>query len=193
MGTDAKQRLVVGISGASGSVLALDVLRELRRTGRWETHVVASESALVTLRHELPDQQDALRELADRYYDNGEIGAPIASGSFRCAGMVVVPCSMKTVAGICSGYSDNLLLRAADVTIKERRKLVLAARETPLSPIHLRNMAELAALGVVMLPPMMTFYSHPKDVHEMVRHFTGKVLDQFDEKAEGYRCWNGLG
>ena len=105
--------------------------------------------------------------------------------------MIVVPCSMKTVAGICSGYSDNLLLRAADVTIKEGRKLILAARETPLSPIHLKNMAALSSMGVMFMPPMMTFYSNPKTVDEMVRHFTGKILDQFNETAENYRRWHG--
>ncbi len=186
-----KKRLIVGITGASGSALAIDLLRELRRTGRWEVHVVVSDNAMLTLRHEAPEQAGVFHQLADVCHDNRNMGAPIASGSFQCAGMIVVPCSMKTVAGICSGYSDNLLLRAADVTIKEGRKLILAARETPLSPIHLKNMAALSSMGVMFMPPMMTFYSNPKTVDEMVRHFTGKILDQFNETAENYRRWHG--
>lgn len=189
MSQTEKKRLVVGVSGASGSLLALDVLRELRRLGGWETHVVVSESALLTLRHELPDCEDELRSLADFCHANDRMCAPIASGSFKTAGMVVVPCSMKTLAGINSGYSENLLLRAADVTLKERRPLVLAVRETPLSPIHLRNMTELSAIGAVIMPPMMTFYSRPESIQDMVRHFTGKILDCFGIEADCYRRW----
>ena len=185
-----KKRLVVAVTGASGAPLAVDLLEQLRKLGRWETHVVASSAALVNLAHELPDLQDAYRRLADRYYDNGEVGGAIASGSFAAAGMVIVPCSMKTAAGIHSGYSENLILRAADVAIKERRPLVLVARETPLSPIHLRNLAGLAALGVTILPPMMAFYCRPETIGQMVRHVTGKILSLFGEEAEGYRRWD---
>ena len=186
------KRLVVGISGASGALLAVDLLEVLRALNHWETHVIATPSALTTLAHELPERKDAYRELADRYYDNDDIGATIASGSFPVAGMVVVPCSMKTVAGIHSGYSENLLLRAADVTVKERRLLILVARETPLSPIHLRNMSDLAALGIIIMPSMMTFYGMPDSIGRMVRQITGKILSVFGEEAEGYCRWDGI-
>lgn len=192
MDNGRKKRMVVAVTGASGSILAVRLLQELRRTGRWETHVVASRGALLTLRHELPGQEEIFRELADVLYDSDEIGAAIASGSFHTDGMVVVPCSMKTLAGIHSGYADNLILRAADVTIKERRPLVLAARETPLSPIHLRNMTELSAMGVILLPPMMTFYCLPQTIDDMVRHFIGKVMGIFHEDVQGYRRWEGM-
>lgn len=190
MNETRKRRIVVAVTGASGTALALDLLRELRRLGKWEVHAVASAGAFATARHEVPDGGASLfREHADVWHDNGDIGASIASGSFRTEGMVVVPCSMKTLAGIHSGYADSLILRAADVTIKERRPLVLAVRETPLSPVHLRNMAELAAMGVVMLPPVLTFYNHPESIGDMVRHVTGKILDIFREDAGGYRRW----
>lgn len=200
MSNAPKRRMVVGVTGASGSALAVDLLRELRRIGGWETHVVVSSGALATARHELSEAggsgggeaaESVFRDLADVYHDNGNIGASIASGSFKTAGMVILPCSMKTLAGVHSGYADNLILRAADVTIKERRPLVLAVRETPLSPIHLRNMAELAAMGVVIMPPMLSFYNRPQSIADMVRHVTGKVLDVFHEDADGYRRWEG--
>jgi 4-hydroxy-3-polyprenylbenzoate decarboxylase len=152
---------------------------------------VASRSALLTLEHELPGRPGCFRELADVWYDNTEIGAAIASGTFKTAGMAVVPCSMKTLAGICAGYADTLILRAADVTLKERRPLVLAPRETPLSGIHLRNMAELAHLGAIMLPPMLSFYHRPESVADMVRHVTGKIMDVFGDEAPQYRRWSG--
>lgn len=125
-------------------------------------------------------------------YDNQNIGAAPASGSFRAKGMIVVPCSMKTVAGIASGYSDSLLLRAADVMIKERRKLVLAVRECPFSPIHLRNMYDLSMMGVVILPMMMSFYNQPKNLGDCVTHLAGKVLDQFDIEGSNFKRWEGL-
>lgn len=186
-----KKRLIVGVSGASGSLLALDLLRQLRRLTHWETHVVITPCARHTLAHEIPDSPDCLDKLADFLYDPENIGAKIASGSFRTDGMVVVPCSMKTLAGIHSGYSDNLLLRAADVTIKENRPLVLSVRESPLSPIHLRNMHQLAEIGVRILPPMLAFYSQPATVEEMIRQYTGKILDIFHEEPEDYKRWPG--
>ncbi len=188
---ERKKRLVIGVSGASGSLLALDLLQQIKRFSNWETHVVVTACARKTLQSELPDMPGCLDELADFLYGPQDIGARIASGSFATEGMVIVPCSMKTAAGIHSGYSDNLLLRAADVTLKERRPLVLCVRESPLSPIHLRNMLELSQLGVHILPPMMAFYSRPGTIGEMVRHHTGKILNIFQEEAEGYRRWDG--
>ena len=121
--------------------------------------------------------------------DLKNIGASIASGTYRTEGMIIVPCSMKTLAGIHSGYSDNLLLRAADVTIKERRKLVLVARETPFSHIHLRNMTELAQMGAIILPPMLTYYNLPVTIQDMTNHIAGKVLDIFGIELEGFNRW----
>ena len=134
-----------------------------------------------------------MEALADHVLNPEEIGAGPASGSFRTAGMVIVPCSMKTIAGIHSGYAENLLLRAADVTIKEQRPLVLAARETPLSPIHLRNLQELSMMpGVRIIPPMMTFYHCPESIDEMVYHLAAKLLEPFGIEAKEYRRWTGL-
>ena len=186
-----KERLVVGISGASGAMLGIDLLRALRETGRFETHLVISGGGERTIADETNYSVDEVRALADVCHDFHDIGASIASGSFRTAGMVILPCSMKTLAGIASGYSDNLELRAADVTLKEGRKLVLGVRETPLSRIHLRNMLTLAEMGAVILPPMMTYYSGPQTVEDMTRHIVGKVLDQFGVDAPGFRRWGG--
>lgn len=132
-----------------------------------------------------------ISRLADTVYDNENIGAAIASGSFQTIGMVVAPCSMKTVAGIHSGYSDNLLLRAADVILKERRKLVLVARECPLSTIHLRNLYELSQMGAVVLPPVLSYYHHPDSLDAAVNHIVGKILDQFGLDAPHFTRWGG--
>lgn len=183
-----KKRLVVGISGASGAPIAVALLDALKKT-ETEVHLVVSRGGEMTLWQECGKKPE---QLAEHVYDNHDIGALPASGSFRTMGMLVVPCSMKTVAGIHSGYSDNLLLRAADVTLKEGRKLVLAVRETPLSPVHLRNMYELAMMGVTILPPMLTYYQNPKSVEEMTTHIVGKLLDQFGLETGGYRRWEGM-
>lgn len=132
-----------------------------------------------------------LRSLAAVCHENGSIGAPVASGSFKTMGMVVVPCSMKTVAGVASGYSDNLLLRAADVCLKERRKLVLCARESPFSTLHLRNLYEVSRLGAVVLPPMLTYYDHPASLEDCTRHTVDRILAQFDLDENGYQ-WEGM-
>ena len=133
-----------------------------------------------------------LADLCAKIYALEDIAAAPASGSFKTMGMIVVPASMKTVAGIASGYSDNLLLRAADVTLKERRRLVLVARECPLSTLHLRNLLELSRMGAVILPPVMSYYSHPATIGDMTRHIVGKILDQFDLETEGFRRWEGM-
>ena len=136
---------------------------------------------------------EEVKKLADHSLDSEEIGAKPASGSFKTCGMLVVPCSMKTAAGIHSGYTDNLLLRAADVTIKEQRPLVLAARETPMSSIHLRNLYELSMIpGIRIIPPMLTFYHKPENIEEMVYHIAAKLLEPFGIEAKEYRRWNGL-
>ena len=176
-------RLVVGLSGASGAPIALEVLRQLKKAGV-ETHLVYTRGGEMTLRQETGLSPEELRAMADVVYDNENIGAAIASGTFRTGGMIVVPCSMKTAAGIVSGYSDNLLLRAADVTIKEQRKLVLVAREAPLSRIHLRNLYELSKLGAVIIPPVLSYYNHPDSVEACTAHIAGKVLEPFGIEGE---------
>lgn len=188
-----KKRLVVGISGASCVCLATQLLEEMQQFRDWETHLVVSDGAKRTIQEETDYTADEVCELADEVYDIKNIGASIASGTFKVEGMVVVPCSMKTVAGIAQGYADNLLLRAADVNIKERRKLVLLARETPLSAIHLRNMAELVSIGAVIMPPMMTYYNKPKSMKDMNTHIIGKVLNEFSLEFPKFKRWHNNG
>lgn len=183
--------MIDGMSGASGAPLAVAMLRALREAGV-SVHLILTHGAEVTLRSECGMEPQALDALCTRRYDPQDIGAAPASGSFRTMGMIVVPASMKTVAGIASGYSDNLLLRAADVTLKERRRLVLAVRECPFSTIHLRNMCELSGMGAVILPAVLSFYNHPEGLRDCVTHLAGKILDQFGLEAEGYRRWEGM-
>ncbi len=156
-----------------------------------ETHLVVTKGGEMTLREETDLTIGDLKALATYFYDNDNIGAAIASGSFHTMGMAVVPCSMKTVAGIVSGYSDNLLLRAADVCMKERRKLVLVPREAPLSTLHLRNLYEASQLGAVVLPPMQTYYDHPRTVEDMTRHTVERILSQFGLETQPYE-WTGI-
>lgn len=186
-----KKRLVVGISGGSGIPLATELFSQLQKIEEIETHLVYTRGAEITAAQESELSMGEICALADVVYDNKDIGAAIASGTYRTAGMVVVPCSMKTVAGIHSGYTDNLLLRAADVTLKERRKLILVARECPFNTIHLRNLYELSQMSVEILPPMLTYYNHPQTVADCTRHIVGKILDRFDVEGEDFRRWNG--
>ncbi|MCD7805761.1 MAG: UbiX family flavin prenyltransferase [Lachnospiraceae bacterium] len=186
------KRLVIGMSGASGAPLTVELLRQLHTFyPQVESHLVVTKGGEMTLRQETGMTPDDLQSLATVFYDNENIGAAIASGSFHTIGMVVVPCSMKTVAGIVSGYSDNLLLRAADVCLKERRKLVLVPREAPLSTLHLRNLYEASGLGAVILPPMQTYYDYPRTVEDMTKHTVGRILSQFGlgDQADG---WTGM-
>ena len=188
-----KKRIIVGISGASGMPLALELLRQLQgRREQIETHLLYTDGAVQTLRKETGQKPEQLEKMADYVHDNHNIGAAPASGSFRTDGMIVVPCSMKTVAGIVSGYSDDLLLRAADVTLKECRRLVLVTRECPLSSIHLRNMYELSRMGAVILPPVLSFYNHPDSLDCCVKHITGKIRDLFGLEGEDYHRWEGM-
>ncbi len=185
------ERLIVGVSGASGAPLAVELLKQLHESHpEIETHLVVTRGGEMTLEQETGLTLADLKKLASVCYDNDSIGAAIASGSFRTMGMIVVPCSMKTAAGIVTGYSDNLLLRAADVCLKERRKLVLVARESPLSTVHLRNLYEASRLGAVILPPMPAYYNHPKTIEDVTRQTVRRILSQFglDEPEE----WAGL-
>lgn len=184
-----KKRLIVGISGASGAPLAVALLKTLKQTDV-ESHVIITKGGLLTLRQECA--LEGVRGLADVVYGVDDIGAALASGSFPVMGMVVVPCSMKTVAGIHSGYSDNLLLRAADVTLKEGRKLVLVAREAPFSTIHLRNLYELSSMGATILSPVLTYYHSPQTIQDMEHHLVGKILNLFGMESSEYYRWEGM-
>lgn len=200
-----KKRLIIGMSGASGAPVTVELLRQLRQyrenvqdvsfgaeaIQEIETHLIYTKGAEMTLKQETDCSLEELCQLADVVYDNEDIGAGPASGSYKTLGMIVVPCSMKTVAGIVSGYSDNLLLRAADVTLKERRKLVLVARECPLGTIHLRNLYELSQMGAVVLPLMLSYYNHPQTVENCTRHIVGKILDLFGIEGQGFHRWTG--
>ena len=185
----APRRLVVAISGASGAILGIEFLKEMRRFPGWETHLIISTGGRKTIEHETKLTRYEVEELATKVYEVEDIGASIASGTFKTEGMVIIPCSMKTVAGISSGFSENLVLRAADVTIKERRPLVLVTREAPFSPIHLQNMLSLAKLGVTILPPVLSFYNKPESIEDMIRHIVGKALDIFHLEADNFKRW----
>lgn len=186
------KHLIIGASGASGMPVLQKCLEIVRDKKEWQTTLVMSESAILTMASEGVDV-NAIRALADEVIDTRDIGAWIASGSRPCEGMLVVPCSMKSAAGIASGYTDNLLLRAADVTIKEKRPLVLGVRETPLSPIHLRNLLTLSEISnITVLPLMMTFYNQPKTIDDMVTSLAARLLRPFGIMCEDYRPWQGV-
>ena len=178
-----KKRLIIGATGASGMPILIQCLKLMKEQDDFESYLIMTDSAKLTLEHETKMKIEEIEQLADHVIDSREIGAGPASGSFKTEGMLIVPCSMKTLAGIHSGYADNLVLRAADVTIKEHRPLVLAARETPLSAIHLRNLQELA---------MMTFYHMPETIEEMTYHIAAKLLEPFGIEAKEYRRWTGI-
>lgn len=184
------KKIVVGISGGSGSIYALSLLKALKELNI-ETHLVVSTMGRAVMQHECGVSLDELKEMASHYHDNQNFFAPISSGSFKADGMVVVPCSMKTISAVANGYSDSLLTRACDVTIKERRKLVLVPRETPLSPVHLENMLKLSKMGVTIMPLAPGFYNHPETIEDMVLHMTGRILDNLGiDNNLAYR-WNG--
>ncbi|MER5748794.1 non-oxidative hydroxyarylic acid decarboxylases subunit B [Streptomyces sp. NPDC002088] len=185
-------RLIVGMTGATGAVFGVRLLQNLAELPGVETHLVLSRWARTTIELETGLSVTDVAALADVTHRPEDQGAGISSGSFRTDGMVVVPCSMKTLAGIRAGYADGLIGRAADVVLKERRRLVLVPRETPLSEIHLENMLDLARKGVQLVPPMPAFYNHPSSVDDIVDHVVARVLDQFDLPAPAARRWEGM-
>ena len=188
-----KARIVIGISGASGAAIGVRLLAALRRLGTHETHLIVSASGAVTAAQELGLGRGDLDALADVVHNVRDIGAAVASGSFLTVGMVIAPCSMKTLAGVANGFADNLLTRSADVMLKERRRLVLVARETPLNLAHLRNMTLATEMGAIVMPPVSAFYAHPKTIEDVVDHTVGRILDLFDiEHGEIARRWAGL-
>ncbi|RLS49614.1 MAG: UbiX family flavin prenyltransferase [Planctomycetota bacterium] len=176
---ESSKRLVVGISGASGVTYGLRLLELLRPTPI-ETHLIVSRAAERTLVQELPSGNRSLKDLADAWYPIDDIGAAVASGSFKTKGMIVVPCSVKTLGEIACGIASNLLTRAADVTLKERRRLVLAVRESPLNLIHLRNMVTVTEAGAIVAPPVPMLYAHPKSLEEAITNTACRLLDLFD-------------
>jgi flavin prenyltransferase len=183
-------RLIVGITGATGVIYGVRLLERLRDAGV-ETHLVISRWGARTLLHETPYSREQVEALAHAVYAPNDMGAAISSGSFTTAGMVVVPCSARTLGAIAHGFGDGLIHRAADVVLKERRKLVLAVREAPLSDIHLENMLKLSRLGVVILPPVPAFYNNPRSLADIVEYSVARMLDQFGIEAPGAVRWAG--
>ena len=183
-------RIIVGLTGATGSIYGIRLLERLRASGV-ETHVVISRWGLRTLAHETTYSREQVEALATVLYHPADMGAAISSGSFHTDGMVVAPCSAKTLAAIAHGYGDSLVHRAADVMLKERRKLVLVVREAPLSEIHLENMLRLSRAGGVILPPMPAFYNHPLSVADIVEHTVDRILDQLGVAIPESRRWTG--
>jgi 4-hydroxy-3-polyprenylbenzoate decarboxylase len=184
-------RLIIGMTGATGAALGVRLLQELRTHADVETHLVLSSWARSTISMETGLSVKDVGALADVSYSPNDQAAAISSGSYAADGMVVVPCSMKTLAGIRTGYADGLIGRAADVTLKEGRKLVLVPRETPLNQIHLENMLQLSRMGAVIVPPMPAFYNHPKTVDDIVIHIVARILDQFAIDTSAAVRWNG--
>ena len=186
---DEKKRIIVGVSGASGVGMSLTLLKELNKAG-FEIHLVVTDGAKLTWKYEIGEPIDDLYRLADYVYSEKDYGGLIASGSFVTEGMIIIPCSMKSLAGIVSGYAENLLLRAADVCLKENRKLILVPREMPLGKVHLRNMSAAADLGCTIVPPVLTFYSGAQTMDDQIMHIVGKILMQFGIRPEEFRPWS---
>jgi len=184
------KKLIVGITGATGAIFGIRLLEALKGT-EVETHLVISKWALQTIEHETTYTAKQVRELATVAYEQGNMGAAVSSGSFVTDGMVVMPCSVRSLAAIAHGVGEHLVHRAADVVLKERRRLVLVVREMPLSEVHLENMLKLSRMGVTIMPPMPAFYNHPQSLEDMVDHVVARVLDQFQISADFARRWNG--
>ena len=186
---ESSRRLIIGISGASGVIYGVRLLEALKPLPV-ETHLVMSRTAEITLAYETRLKVAAVRELADVAHDVDDLAASISSGSFRTMGMIVAPCSMRSLGEIAHGISSNLLTRAADVVLKERRKLVLLVRETPLHAIHLRNMATLAEIGAIIAPPVPAFYNRPETLDDVIDHTVGRSLDLFDLDSGKVKRWS---
>ncbi|MBE7901174.1 UbiX family flavin prenyltransferase [Paenibacillus polymyxa] len=185
------KKIIVGISGATGSIFGIRILQKLREAGV-QSHLVLSPWAIANIPYETGYTVKDVKAMADAVYSYKDQAARISSGSFRVDGMVVAPCSMKTLASIRIGMADNLLTRSADVILKERKKLLLMTRETPLSSIHLENMLELSRMGVMILPPMPAFYNHPASIEELVDHIVFRALDQFGIVTTAAKRWDGM-
>jgi 4-hydroxy-3-polyprenylbenzoate decarboxylase len=184
------RRLIVGLTGATGAILGVRLLEALKDCDV-ESHLVISRWAQRTIEHETPYTIKQVCALATVYHNSANMAAEISSGSFITDGMVIIPCSMRTLGSIAHGYGEHLVHRAADVILKERRRLVLVVRESPLSELHLENMLKLARMGVRIVPPMPAFYNHPKSINDIVDHIVARVLDQFDISAPFAKRWDG--
>ncbi len=189
---DRPVRLIVAITGATGAVYGVRLLQQLRGIAGVETHLILSDAAVLTLHQETGMQRKQVEALAHVVHKLRDIGASIASGSFQSDGMVIAPCSMRTLAAVAHGLSDNLITRAADVVLKERRRLVLMVRETPFNLAHLRNMTAVTEMGGIVFPPLPSFYQLPKTIDEMVDHTVARVIDLFGIEHGLAPRWNGL-
>jgi polyprenyl P-hydroxybenzoate/phenylacrylic acid decarboxylase-like protein len=189
----AKKRLIIAITGATGAVYGVRMLQVLREQADWESHLVISKAGLINLQYEMAMDKSSLSALADVTHGISDIASTIASGGFKTEGMIIAPCSMKTLAAVAHGFGDNLISRAADVVLKERRRLVMMPRETPLNLIHIRNMATVTEMGGIIFPPMPAFYSKTNSIAAMVDEGVGRVLDMFGVDVKGlYQPWEGL-
>jgi polyprenyl P-hydroxybenzoate/phenylacrylic acid decarboxylase-like protein len=188
----ASRRLIVGMTGATGSIYGLRILETLRNMGGWETHLVVSDAGMLNAWQEYGLTRKEVNKLADVVHNPRDVGAAISSGSFITAGMVVAPCSMKTLASVAHAYSDNLISRAADVILKERRRLVLVTREAPLNLAHIRNMAAVTEMGGIIFPPVPAFYTKAKTIDDLVNHTVGRILDLFDVEHDTIKRWAGM-
>jgi len=184
-------KIIIGISGASGAVYGIRMLEALRESGI-ETHLVISKSAGITINTETDFKVSDVMKMADFHYNIDDIGARISSGSFKTMGMIILPCSIKTMSEIATGVTSNLISRAADVILKERRRLVLAIRESPLHLGHLQTMTNLAQMGAIIAPPLSAFYNRPKSVDHIINHNVGRILDLFDIETNLVERWDGL-
>ena len=184
-------KLIIGVTGASGVEMSYYLLQALRKIPEWESHLIISEKAKCNWKLETDMPIEALLSLADVVYTPDDMAAAVSSGSYRTDGMVILPCSMKTLAGIVVGYDDNLIIRAADVCLKEGRKVILVPREMPFGKAHLRNMKEASDLGCVIIPPVLTFYNGAKTVEDQINHIVGKILMQFGIEHDKFIPWTG--
>ena len=188
-----RKRLILGITGATGAIYAKRILEVLRQTGEWETHLVISDAGVLNIHHELGMKRKAMQALADVAHPIDDVAASIASGGFRTEGMIIAPCSMKTLAAVAMGYGDNLMTHAADVALKERRRLIMVPREAPLNLAHLRNMATVTEMGGIIYPPLPAFYGGEKTLAQLIDETVGRILSLMGVEIEGlYQPWEGM-
>ena len=185
--------LIIGITGASGVIYGIRMLEVLAGNKDVTTHLIVSEAGEAIIKHETDRELDKVKALADACYDNNDIGAALSSGSFKRDAMVIAPCSMKTLSALANSYTDNLIARAADITLKERKRLVLLVRETPLHLGHLRNMVKLTEMGAIIFPPVPAFYHKPRKIENLINYTVGRVLDLLDVENDLFPRWAGLG
>jgi len=187
-----KKRLIIALTGATGAIYGIRMLQVLHALDEWESHVIISSAGLVNLKFELNMGKSDIGSLADKVHGINDIAAAVSSGSFKTEGMIIAPCSMKTLAAIAHGFGDNLITRAADVQLKERRKVVLMPRETPLNLAHVRNMVTATEMGAILYPPMPAFYNKSDSVMDMVNEAVGRILEMFGIEAHLHQEWTGL-